>query len=190
MSATKETPEDLDIVRAFVNTRDVEEDTDEIGAPEGLRDWLAGQGLVHDPPPVDPQDVTLAQQVREALRALLLCNNEGCDPAAETVRTLNDAAALARLSVRFHADGSPHLEPTEGGVPGALGRLLAIVYSARREGTWERLKVCRSDTCQWAFFDQSKNHSRHWCSMAVCGSQSKARAYRRRLARERRSPSR
>lgn len=182
---SRQAPGDLEVVRAFVNTRDVEEGTDELSGPDGLRDWLAGQGLVESDAPVDARDVDLAQHVRESLRALLLCNNEGCNPKRDAVLTLNDAAAQAQLSVRFHQDGSAHLEPTVTGVRGALGRLLAIVYSSRREGSWDRLKACRSDTCQWAFFDQSKNHSRHWCSMAVCGSQSKARAYRRRRAERR-----
>ena len=66
------------------------------------------------------------------------------------------------------------------GVDGALGRLLVIVYRAMETGTWPRLKACRSDTCQWAFYDHSKNRSGHWCSMAVCGSQHKARTYRER----------
>jgi predicted RNA-binding Zn ribbon-like protein len=181
-TATRQAPDDLEVVRAFVNTRDVEEDTDALSTPEGLRDWLEDQGLVPDETPVGDGDVGLAQRVREALRDLLLCNNDGCEPERRAIATLNDAAAQAQLSVRFYDDGSAHLEPTVGGVPGALGHLLAIVYGSRREGSWERLKACRSDTCRWAFFDQSKNRSRHWCSMAVCGSQSKARTYRRRQA--------
>lgn len=182
---TRQTPPDLEVVRAFINTRDVEEGTDELQRPEGLREWLAAQGLLEGDAPVEAHDVDLARDVREALRALALSNNEGGVPEKEAVATLNSAAALAQLSVRFRDDGSALLEPAIPGVPGALGRLLAIVYGARREGTWTRLKVCRSDTCQWAFFDQSKNHSRHWCSMDVCGSQSKARAYRRRRAQRR-----
>ena len=181
----RQAPGDLEMVRAFVNTRDVEEETDSLSDPEGLRDWLAAQGLIEGDAPVRADDVGLAHDVREALRALLLCNNEGCDPEPEVVLALNDAATLAQLSVRFHEDGSAHLEPTVPGVRGALGRLLAMVYGSRREGSWDRLKVCRSDTCQWAFFDESKNRSRHWCSMAVCGSQSKARAYRRRQSQRR-----
>jgi predicted RNA-binding Zn ribbon-like protein len=51
------------------------------------------------------------------------------------------------------------------------------------EGTWSRLKACLADTCQWAFYDQSKNRSAHWCSMAVCGNRAKARAYRNRHAK-------
>jgi len=184
-TAPRQAPGDLEIVRSFVNTRDVEEGTDSLSGPEGLRDWLAAQGLMESDAPLNAGDVGLAYDVREALRDLLLCNNEGCEPERQVVLALNDAAAVAQLSVRFHEDGSAHLEPTVPGVPGALGRLLAIVYGARREGSWERLKVCRSDTCRWAFFDESKNRSRHWCSMAVCGSQSKARAYRRRQAQRR-----
>ncbi len=48
------------------------------------------------------------------------------------------------------------------------------------EGNWPRLKVCREDTCAWAFYDRSKNRSGAWCSMAVCGNRTKARAYRAR----------
>jgi predicted RNA-binding Zn ribbon-like protein len=190
MAATpRQAPGDLEVVRAFVNTYDVEEGRDQLSAPDSLRDWLTAQGLMEHETPVDARDVGLAHDVREALRALLLCNNDGCEPDRDAVLALNDAAAQAELSVRFHQDGSAHLEPIMPGVPGALGRLLAIVYGSRREGSWQRLKVCRNDACRWAFFDESKNRSRHWCSMAVCGSQSKARAYRRRQASRRGSRS-
>jgi predicted RNA-binding Zn ribbon-like protein len=48
-------------------------------------------------------------------------------------------------------------------------------------GTWERLKACAlHDTCEWAFYDWSKNRSGTWCDMKVCGNRSKARAYRER----------
>jgi predicted RNA-binding Zn ribbon-like protein len=46
--------------------------------------------------------------------------------------------------------------------------------------TWDRLKACRLDDCQWVFYDHSKNRSRTWCSMRVCGNRAKARAYRER----------
>src|SRR5512143_2569823 len=98
----RQAPGDLEIVRAFINTRDVEEGTDSLSEPEGLREWLAAQGLLEGDAPVSPADVGLAQDVREALRDLLLCNNEGCAPERQVVLALNDAAALAQLSVRFH----------------------------------------------------------------------------------------
>ena len=60
----------------------------------------------------------------------------------------------------------------------------AIVQRAIVDGTWARLKACRWDTCQWAFYDTSKNRSGSWCSMAVCGNRAKAAAYRRRRRSE------
>ena len=41
-------------------------------------------------------------------------------------------------------------------------------------------QVCVADDCQWAFYDTSKNRSRHWCSMGVCGNRQKTRTYRAR----------
>ena len=52
-------------------------------------------------------------------------------------------------------------------------------------GTWERLKVCRQESCRWAFYDNTKNRSGVWCNMASCGNRAKARAYRARRAPER-----
>lgn len=42
----------------------------------------------------------------------------------------------------------------------------------------ERLKVCPN--CEWLFIDRSKNRSRTWCDMAVCGNRAKARLHYRR----------
>lgn len=42
----------------------------------------------------------------------------------------------------------------------------------------ERLKICSN--CGWLFLDRSRNRSRTWCDMAVCGNRAKAsRHYRR-----------
>lgn len=41
----------------------------------------------------------------------------------------------------------------------------------------ERLKICPN--CEWLFIDRSKNRSRTWCDMAVCGNRAKARLHYR-----------
>lgn len=48
-----------------------------------------------------------------------------------------------------------------------------------------RVKNCEGPTCTLWFHDISKNHTRRWCSMAVCGNRAKAAAHRakRRSAR-------
>jgi predicted RNA-binding Zn ribbon-like protein len=40
---------------------------------------------------------------------------------------------------------------------------------------------CGEETCRWLFLDRSKNHSRRWCDMRVCGNRSKARRFQARL---------
>ena len=56
--------------------------------------------------------------------------------------------------------------------------VLTAVAEAMADGSWSRLKACRSDTCQFAFIDTARNRSRTWCDMAVCGNRAKARRFR------------
>jgi predicted RNA-binding Zn ribbon-like protein len=46
----------------------------------------------------------------------------------------------------------------------------------------ERMKICRN--CGWLFIDRSKNRSRAWCDMAVCGNRAKANRHYRRKKEE------
>jgi len=43
---------------------------------------------------------------------------------------------------------------------------------------FERVKLCEGPTCTMWFHDISKNHTRRWCMMAVCGNRAKAAAHR------------
>ena len=178
---TQTAPGDLERVRDFVNTLDVESGDDALSSPDALRAWLEDQGLAPGRGASRP-DLVAARRLREALRALLLENN-GLSVRKEAALTLNRTAARAHLGLRFDSGGEARLEPAARGVDAALGRLLAIAASAMADGTWTRLKACRADDCQWAFYDHARNRSRHWCSMAVCGNRTKARTYRQRHAR-------
>jgi predicted RNA-binding Zn ribbon-like protein len=40
-----------------------------------------------------------------------------------------------------------------------------------------RVRACAVDTCRWLFLDTSKNHTRRWCNMRVCGNRMKARRF-------------
>jgi predicted RNA-binding Zn ribbon-like protein len=44
-----------------------------------------------------------------------------------------------------------------------------------------RVCECSAETCRWLFLDRSKNHSRRWCDMRICGNRSKARRFHARL---------
>jgi predicted RNA-binding Zn ribbon-like protein len=177
---SKEAPGDLAAVRAFVNTLDLDAGVEQLDTPEALVVWLADHGLIDRHAKARLADARRAVLFREALRELLLSNNDGHQLPLDVGRTLNDVAARARLRLRMDAGGLAHLQAEGDTVDAALGRLLVIVYRAMENDTWPRLKACREDTCRWAFYDHSKNRSGHWCSMEVCGSRHKARQYRER----------
>jgi len=42
------------------------------------------------------------------------------------------------------------------------------------------VRACQSDTCRWVFLDTSRNHSRRWCDMKLCGNRMKARRFQAR----------
>ncbi len=177
---SKEAPGDLAQVKAFVNSRDIDEGLDELTTPGELAAWLTARGLLEPGAEVSAADLRRARLFREALRSALLSNNDGRPVPKDAARIMDDVAARARLRLRVGADASARLEAEGRGVDGALGRLLVIVYRAMENDSWGRLKACRSDTCQWAFYDHSKNRSGHWCSMEVCGARHKAQQYRER----------
>jgi predicted RNA-binding Zn ribbon-like protein len=172
-------PSELELVRAFVNTLDVERAADELRSPRALVLWLARAGLISPDERAGRAALRRAIAVREALRTLLRANN-GAALDLDAVAVLDAAARWSGLAIAFDPDGGVAVEPSKGGVPGAIGAILAVAVRSMTGGTWERLKVCRSTTCEWAFYDRTRNRSRRWCSMAVCGNRAKVGAYRAR----------
>jgi len=161
-------PGELALIERFVNTADLDRGTDELATVEGLAAW--GDGAF------DETDRRRIVAFREALRALLLANHGG-RPDPRAIATLDRAAPLV---VAFDGDGTATLAPAGGGADALLARLTAIVARSQAEGTWPRMKACPNDRCHWAFYDRSRNRSRTWCTMSVCGNRAKARSYRAR----------
>jgi predicted RNA-binding Zn ribbon-like protein len=183
MSKQQQAPGELELVREYVNTLDIEAGTDALATPAALAGWLSGHGLAAPDLRPTTADLRRAVAIREALRAILLSHGNRSPEPADAWRVLDEQARRARLEVRFGADGEALVEPAAGAVDGAIGRLLAIVHAAVAEpDRWRRLKACRLHTCEWAFYDHTKNRSGAWCNMAVCGNRAKARAYRERRA--------
>jgi predicted RNA-binding Zn ribbon-like protein len=180
MRKRQQAPGELERVRAFVNTLDG--DDDQLTGPEQLRRWLVEHELAGPNLAVGPADPQRALALREALRGVMLAHTEGTPAPRDACLALDQAAARARMSLRFDENGGARIEPAAAGVEGALGRLLAIVHAAIAQGTWRRLKACREHTCEWAFYDHTKNRSGTWCTMEVCGNRAKARSYRERRA--------
>ncbi|MEV5571515.1 CGNR zinc finger domain-containing protein [Spirillospora sp. NPDC052269] len=175
------------LLRDFVNTLDVETGADEIETPGRLAAWLDENGLTQALPAVQAatatgDDLVLARDLREGLRAAMHDHHGPSDPSGPRFPPgLEDA--LTALPLRVTLDGGrPRLVPLGStAVREGLARIAAAIMDAVADGSWPRLKVCQESTCRWAFLDTSKNRSRAWCSMRVCGNRTKTRAYRARL---------
>jgi len=150
----------VDLVRDFLNTHDLDADSDELSSPAELAVWLRERGLIQRLDRAGDDDLACALALREGLRAALR----------------GDPVDLPVLPLRVTPGDTPKLVPIEDGVPGGL----AVITAALTDVSWSRLKICAEITCQWAFIDSSKNRSRSWCSMRVCGNRTKTRAYRAR----------
>jgi predicted RNA-binding Zn ribbon-like protein len=164
------------VIRDFANTVDLGEETDELATPGELAAWLAAAGLVEAGSTIDRQGHQTYLELRSGIREALAGHAQ---PA--TGRVGEADAVLARLPVLVNlspvADRvllpSPDLPPARQGLATLALAWARIVLT----GEAARLKRCAEDTCGWVFWDVSKNRSRRWCSMRVCGNRAKARTY-------------
>jgi predicted RNA-binding Zn ribbon-like protein len=167
-------PGELEHLRCFVNTRDLELGTERLSSPADLDAWFAARGLDAAGSRADSRAFEAAIALREAFLALLLANATGAPPPDDARATVEAVGRRAAL----RADGDLRLRPA--GPDAGLARLLAIAVVAQADGTWRRLKACPGDSCQWALYDRTRSRTRTWCAAAKCGARTRSREYRRR----------
>jgi len=150
---------DAQLVVMFLNTYDVETGRDELSSKEAWDAWAA----FHDLPRAGP--LSTARAARHALRGAA-GDGQG------------DARRFAVDVLVGVIDGVPQTV-----APDAAAAVLAAAARVAEAGRWSRIKLCAAESCRWAFVDESRNRSRTWCSMEVCGNRAKARSFRARTRR-------
>ena len=167
-------PRHVELLVEFANSEDHDLGTDDLSTRSGLSRWLADHRALPRRTTATDEDLALARRLREGLHEALVANHDGVGDA----RPLAAAAAELPLTLAAMA-GRPGLQPVQSGVRGALAQLLVAVNDAVADDTWRRIKICSADDCRWAYFDSTKNRSRHWCEWG-CGNKAKTRSYRAR----------
>jgi predicted RNA-binding Zn ribbon-like protein len=127
--------------------------------------------------------------LRENLFRIFSAVAAGRHPPRTTLADLNtvlsDAQADLRIVFDRHGFGWNWRKPES-----MEGILYPVVRSAAELLTSpevDRIRECAFPECAWLFLDQSRNRSRRWCDMSVCGNRTKARRhYRKSRARIRR----
>lgn len=156
--------------------------------------------LLNKAVPAEAAERTLraARELREAAAAVFYGSVAGNPPLAADVRVLekyflnmnrhrelrwqvmesegsgnaarsNERAALAWQWGRYEAEPDLPLW--------VIAREVSDLLLSRRMA---RVRTCAVDTCRWLFLDTSKNHTRRWCNMKVCGNRMKARRFQAR----------
>lgn len=121
-----------------------------------------------------------ARALRESVFQVFSAHARGARIPQGALDALNRAVsgALARLRLAKDSDGFRW----EWKEDQALDRMLwSVARSAGELLTSDRLgqvRVCAAPDCDWLFLDTSRNGSRRWCDMRVCGNRSKVRRYR------------
>jgi predicted RNA-binding Zn ribbon-like protein len=128
-----------------------------------------------------------ALALREAIHATGAALAHAVPPPAPALALLNGelAAAMAQARLRQASGGFAWDWAT---APAALeGVLWPLARSAADllvAPLHARIKQCPGHGCGWIFLDMTKNRSRRWCEMEVCGTRNKIRRYRDRRRKE------
>jgi predicted RNA-binding Zn ribbon-like protein len=83
---------------------------------------------------------------------------------------------LTRRSGKF--ERGYHAESQESNQ--LLGSLAEAASDLLCTCVFSLIKKCQNPACVLFFYDTTKNHARHWCSMTICGNRSKVAAHYRR----------
>lgn len=111
----------------------------------------------------------------------------GKSPAKKLLHSLTatHAEMLATATLTPHGDNygwtwHPKAELTAA----ILGPVTLSALNLLVDADLSRIKQCRGNHCGWLFYDSTKNKSRQWCDMSVCGNRAKASALRARIRHE------
>jgi predicted RNA-binding Zn ribbon-like protein len=125
---------------------------------------------------------TALRGLRELLRRVVEAHAYNGRIGATDLAALNRVLAEPKLRRRLTVaeDGyALWLEPIDDRWVAFLAEIAASLAELLTRDP-ERLRVCENDLCRWAYFDESKNRSRRWCSSSVCGNVMRGRRFRER----------
>lgn len=138
--------------------------------------------------------VTVREPLRAAERRELIALRDLLRRLLES-RTAPDDAAVAALDHHLlRASASWRLHPKddtfelqlrwrEDGWRAVMAVVAASYADMLVTGALDRVRVCANPSCSYMFHDESRNGSRRWCDVAVCGNLVKVRRHRIRAVR-------
>ncbi|MGH6861202.1 MAG: CGNR zinc finger domain-containing protein [Phyllobacterium sp.] len=173
----------LDLVNTVIFRQAPDRSEDRLADPAALPRFSAAAakhradewGEVRFTPPASQRALSELIGLRESLDRLFRSAVRSGGFAPEH---LSDFLGRGAAQVRREPAGGRLVLPQSPGGPRQLSLSAAAVLSAMRlfePARAERIAICPN--CHWLYFDASRNRSRRWCDMRVCGNRAKARRH-------------
>jgi len=121
------------------------------------------------------------RELREAIAEVFYAGLDGCAPSAAALKTLERQFQAARAHRKLSWNQSRLKWDWAGAETEAALPLWLLALSASRlmiSEEMRKVRACGSPECRWLFLDTSKNHTRRWCDMKICGNRMKARRFK------------
>ncbi len=123
--------------------------------------------------------LTRCVELREAIAEILYAGLDGRDPSLASLRTLERSIQAARLQQQLRWKKERlQWDWKENAAELPLWLLSLSASDLMISDALHRVRACDNPECRWLFLDTSKNHSRRWCDMKVCGNRMKARRFK------------
>jgi len=121
------------------------------------------------------------RELREASAQVLYAAVDGKSPSTAAIKRLQDCFTAARQQQELEWDGEKlgWRLPKSSCLPALPLWLLSLSTADFFDSEqMHALKECGNQECRWLFVDTSKNHTRRWCDMKICGNRMKARRFK------------
>jgi predicted RNA-binding Zn ribbon-like protein len=186
---------DADRVLAFVNTlssRPTPAPVERLTSYDALIDWAREHHLVSAAaaerllaearrhPHQASAVLSRAKDFREALNAVALSVAQHKPPSPAALATISDRLADAYTHGRLvpHDGALQWISSAEDDLDRVLWEISRAAGRLVMSPRLSRVRSCAAGDCGWWFVDDTKNHSRRWCDMKLCGNREKVRRFR------------
>jgi predicted RNA-binding Zn ribbon-like protein len=125
--------------------------------------------------------VAAARELREAAAEVLYGVVDQRSLSASAIKRLEACFASAKEQEQLQWDGEKLrwvLIQTASLPASPLWLMSLSVESFMTSEQMHHLRECGNAECRWLFVDTSKNHTRRWCNMKICGNRMKARRFK------------
>jgi predicted RNA-binding Zn ribbon-like protein len=158
----------------FLNSRASAKRAERFDNSANAERFLSLCALGYDGRPLTDRDTARLRRLRDALMNALE------NPAdTEPWTAINEIAETAPIHLRTGSGptvglNAAHDNPVDVVIVSVLEQLANAITSGR----WSRLGACAR--CRRVFYDNTRSHTRRWCSYATCGNRANVASYRQR----------